>query len=77
MSINDLDIGQTAYVKELSMDSPFTKRLLSLGCIKGTKIKLKKIAPFGDPILINFHGFDLAIRKKDAANIQVTATKEE
>ena len=57
------------------MDSPFTKRLLSLGCNKGTKIKLK-IAPFGDPILINFHGFDLAIRK-DAANIQVTATKEE
>ena len=31
----------------------------------------KRIAPLGDPVIVNFRGFDLAIRKKDAKNIFV------
>jgi ferrous iron transport protein A len=76
MCLNDLKLGQSAYIKEVLNDTPFTKRLLSLGCIKGTEVKLKKVAPLGDPIVINLHGFDLAIRKNDAVNIKVTSTKE-
>ena len=45
------------------------KRLLALGCVEGTEIEIKKIAPFGDPIVVRFRGFDLAIRKSDAKNI--------
>ncbi|MDU2461635.1 MAG: ferrous iron transport protein A, partial [Clostridium sp.] len=33
------------------------------------QVKIKLIAPLGDPILISFRGFDLAIRKNDAKNI--------
>ena len=45
------------------------KRLLALGCIEGTTIEYKRCAPLGDPIIVNFRGFDLALRKKDAKNI--------
>ncbi|MDU2659232.1 MAG: FeoA domain-containing protein [Clostridium perfringens] len=45
------------------------KRLLALGCIEGTEVKLKRVAPLGDPLIVNLRGFDLAIRKKDAKNI--------
>lgn len=71
MTLTDLKLGETAFVDEISGDPKLTKRLLSLGCIEGTEIILKSIAPLGDPIIINLRGFNLAIRKNDAKNIFV------
>ncbi|MCM8711669.1 ferrous iron transport protein A [Clostridium sp. SYSU_GA19001] len=71
MSIYDLKPGQCAYVSDIIGDQKLAKRLLALGAIEGTEIKVKNTAPLGDPIIINFRGFDLAIRKKDAKNIVV------
>ncbi|MBE6048551.1 MAG: ferrous iron transport protein A [Clostridium sp.] len=69
MRLNDLKIGENAVVKAVKGDEKLAKRLSALGCIEGTEIKLKRVAPLGDPIIINLRGFDLAIRKKDACNI--------
>ena len=71
MTLSDLKLGETAFVDKISGDPKLTKRLLSLGCIEGTEIILKSIAPLGDPIIINLRGFNLAIRKIDAKNIFV------
>lgn len=69
MSICDLKLGQIGTIDKISGDEKLTKRLLALGCIEGTEITLKRIAPLGDPLIVNLRGFDLAIRKKDARNI--------
>lgn len=69
MSICDLKLGQTGTIKTITGDTKLAKRLSALGCIEGTEIELKRVAPLGDPIIINLRGFDLAIRKKDAKNI--------
>lgn len=69
MSICDLKLGQIGIIDKISGDKKLTKRLLALGCIEGTEITLKRIAPLGDPLIVNLRGFDLAIRKKDAKNI--------
>ncbi|MDO4535899.1 MAG: ferrous iron transport protein A [Clostridium perfringens] len=69
MTLYDLKIGQSALIKNITGDSRLSKRLLALGCIEGTKITLKGIAPLGDPLIINLRGFNLAVRKKDAKNI--------
>ena len=69
MSLYDLNLGEKAIIKYSNGDDKLTKRLLALGCIEGTEIELKRIAPLGDPIIVNLRGFDLAIRKKDAKNI--------
>ena len=71
MCLYDLKPGQQAYIHSVCGDAKLAKRLLALGCIEGTPVKVKMAAPFGDPIIINFRGFDLAIRKKDARNIYV------
>ncbi|MFU0825281.1 FeoA family protein [Clostridium sp.] len=71
MSIVDLRPGQDGFIKNIMGDEKLSKRLLALGCIEGTKVTLKNKAPLGDPIIINVRGFDLAIRKKDAANIKI------
>ncbi|WP_035289705.1 ferrous iron transport protein A [Clostridium sp. KNHs214] len=69
MCLCDLKPGKTAYINNISGNEKLTKRLLALGCIEGTEVILKRTAPLGDPLVINFRGFDLAIRKNDAKNI--------
>lgn len=71
MSVVDLRPGEKGYIDTILGNEKLCKRLLALGCIEGTKITLKNSAPLGDPVIINFRGFDLAIRKKDASNIKL------
>lgn len=69
MCLCELKIGEFGTINEIKGDSRLTKRLCALGCIEGTEIQLKRVAPLGDPIIVNLRGFDLAIRKKDAKKI--------
>lgn len=71
MSICDLKIGDQAIISNIEGNEKLTKRLLSLGCIEGTSIKLKRKAPLGDPLIITFRGFDIALRKRDAKKIYI------
>lgn len=65
----DLKLGEKAIVNDILGNEKLKKRLFALGCIEGTVIELKRVAPLGDPLIVNFRGFDLAIRKQDAKNI--------
>jgi ferrous iron transport protein A len=71
MSVFDLKIGEKAIINHIIGDDKLARRLLALGCIEGTEVAIRTAAPFGDPIIINLRGCNLAIRKKDAKNIKV------
>ncbi|APC42733.1 MULTISPECIES: FeoA family protein [Clostridium] len=71
MSIYDLKPGDKALIQSVCGDDKFAKRLLALGFIEGTEVKLIATAPLGDPIIINLRGFNIAIRKNDAKNISI------
>lgn len=71
MSICSLKHGEKGIIASIEGDSKLVKRLFALGCIEGTEVKLKRTAPLGDPLIINFRGFDLAIRKRDAEKIKL------
>jgi ferrous iron transport protein A len=69
MCICDLKIGEFGIINIVQGNEKLAKRLSALGCIEGTRVQLKRIAPLGDPMILNLRGYDLAIRKKDAKNI--------
>lgn len=71
MTLSNLKPGYPCLIDELKCDKKLTKRLLALGFVEGTEIVVKKLAPLGDPMIINLRGTDLAIRKKDAQLINV------
>jgi len=71
VSIYDLKPGDKALIDSVCGDDKFAKRLLALGFIEGTEVKVMATAPLGDPIIINLRGFNLAIRKNDAKNIYI------
>ena len=42
-----------------------------MGFIVGTEVKVKKIAPMGDPIDIELRGYEIAVKKADLKQIEV------
>ena len=71
MTINDLEIGQCGTVATVGGEGALRLRFLDMGLIPGTKVCLQKVAPMGDPIQISLRGYELTIRREDAAMIGI------
>lgn len=71
MTLRDIKCGQTVEVRELLSKGALKRRIMDMGITKGAKISILKIAPLGDPIEITVRGYQLTIRKSDAADIVV------
>jgi len=51
------------------------RRLLDMGVVTGAVVEVERVAPLGDPVQIRVKGYDLALRKEEAENIQVEITE--
>ena len=71
MTLKEVSVGQTVTVKKLSGQGATKRRIMDMGITKGTEIKVRKVAPLGDPVEINVRGYELSLRKNDAENIEV------
>jgi ferrous iron transport protein A len=70
--LSNLKKGQKAKVVFLNTtDKSLRRRLMDMGITEGVQIKIKKIAPLGDPIDIELRGYELCIRKTDMSMIDV------
>lgn len=52
--------------------SELKTRLMSMGMVKGTKVKVLRTGPMGDPLAILVRSYKMAIRLQDADKISVT-----
>lgn len=71
MTIKDMKVGECAIITKVGGEGPLRLRLLDMGLIPNTIVKVQKIAPLGDPIQIQVRGYELTLRKEDAEKIQV------
>lgn len=69
MTMADLKIGQTGTISTVGGEGALRLRLLDMGLIPGTRVKLEKVAPMGDPIQIQVRGYELTLRLEDACKI--------
>lgn len=69
MTVNDLKIGQSGVIAQVGGEGSLRLRFLDMGLIPGTRVRLQKIAPMGDPIQIHVRGYELTIRREDAQKI--------
>ena len=70
-TLRDVKCGETAVVAKLNGDGAHKRRIMDMGITKGTEIFVRKVAPLGDPIEVRVRGYELSLRKSDAANINV------
>lgn len=70
-SLNELNPGETAVVKELKTRGSIRRRLLDIGLVKDTKIECVGKSPAGDPAAFLIRGAVIAIRSEDMKDIVV------
>ena len=69
-TLYDLAPGQSGAILSVGNQSGAVKRrLVDMGLTPGTQVKVTKIAPLGDPIEVSLRGYELSLRKADAAQI--------
>ncbi len=73
--LSDLNIGDSAVVSDVRAKGEVKRRLLDMGLCRGVDFSVIRIAPLGDPIVIKIKGFDLSLRKEEAASITVETDK--
>lgn len=70
MNLAELEIGKEGYIKSVDSKNPALRRhILDMGLTPGTEITMVKAAPMGDPIEVRIRGYELTMRKDDAAHI--------
>jgi len=72
MTLSELKPGQSGKITAVHGEGALRLRLLDMGLIPKTTVKLLKIAPMGDPIEITVRGYELTLRKEDSQKIEIT-----
>ena len=71
MTLDKLPLGQEAVITAVGGEGALRCRLLDMGLIPKTKVRIEKIAPLGDPLELRVRGYSLSLRKEDAGKIEV------
>ena len=69
--LNELEKGEKGRIVKIGGKGSVHRRLLDMGLVSGTEIEMQRVAPLGDPIEIKVKGYNLSLRKEEAASIQV------
>jgi Fe2+ transport system protein FeoA len=77
MTLKDIEPGTRVIVRRLTGQGKIKRRLMDMGIIAGTEIEMQKIAPLGDPVEIKFKGYNLSLRREEAAMIEVDLSLSE
>lgn len=70
-TLNKLKVGQSGIITAVGGEGALRLRLLDMGLIPKTRIKVQKIAPMGDPMELHIRGYELTLRMEDAEKIEV------
>ena len=70
MILKEVKPGNSVTIRKLNSTGSVKKKLMDMGLTKNTEIYVRKVAPLGDPIELTVRGYELSIRKADAALIE-------
>ena len=70
-TLRDAKAGQTVKVARVTGTGSLRQRILDMGLTKGTEVRIRKVAPLGDPLEITVRGYELSLRKAEAERIEL------
>ena len=76
MTLKELEIGKSAVIKNVGGESALRQHFLDMGMIPGAEVTVIKLAPMGDPMELQIHGYELTLRLAEAAQIEIEEIKE-
>lgn len=70
-SLDKMKPGQKGKIVRIGGTGAVGRRLVDMGAVRGTTVEVIKVAPLGDPIEVKLKGYNLSLRKEEAAGIVV------
>ena len=70
-TLKTVKVGGVAKVVKLHGEGAVRRRIMDMGITRGVEIKVRKVAPLGDPIEVTVRGYELSLRKADAEMVEV------
>ena len=76
MTLREIGIGKSAVIKSIGGEGALRQHFLDMGLIPGAEATVVKLAPMGDPMEIQIHGYELTLRLAEAAEVEAEPISE-
>lgn len=70
-TLSDFTIGESGKIVKVNGEGAIRRRLFDMGVTPGAEVTLKKKAPLGDPLEVTLRGYELTLRKTEAACVEM------
>lgn len=71
MSLPELPLKKAAVVEVVEGDRAFRRRIMEMGLVPGTRVRLVAVAPMGDPMTLELRSSRVSIRRREASQVRV------
>ena len=69
--LSGFNAGDRGIITAVRGEGKIRRRLFDMGVTPGAELIMRKKAPLGDPIEITIRGYELTLRKAEAACVEV------
>lgn len=71
-TLAEFSVGECGKIKMVGGEGKIRRRLFDMGVTPGAEVFLRKKAPLGDPIEVTIRGYELTLRKSEAACVTMS-----
>lgn len=75
--LSEFAVGESGVILLVSGEGAIRRRLFDMGVTPGADVHLRKKAPLGDPVEVTIRGYELTLRKAEAACVTVEVKEAE
>ena len=76
MTLRELKVGSCGRIIKVGGEGALRQHFLDMGVIPGAELSVVKLAPMGDPMEIEIHGYRLTLRLSEAEQIDIEKISE-
>jgi len=69
--LSEFKKGESGKIVKVNGEGAVRRRLFDMGVTPGAEVEMVKKAPLGDPIEVTIRGYELTLRKAEAACVEV------
>ncbi|MDE7075876.1 MAG: ferrous iron transport protein A [Clostridia bacterium] len=69
--LSDFTVGESGKIVKVNGEGRIRRRLFDMGITPQADVVMRKKAPLGDPIEVTVRGYELTLRKGEAACVEV------
>ena len=69
--LSDFTVGESGKIVKVNGEGRIRRRLFDMGITQQADVVMRKKAPLGDPIEVTVRGYELTLRKVEAACVEV------